>query len=116
MQKLKENSIIEVWNDEYINHPNIRENEDKDKIVVQCEHTHSNEFIVEVVEKPDKHEDECVKYLKEKLLNKESELLETKWEFNNIEEKLSYYKIVTIVLSVACALLAGTVTIFGLVI
>ena len=50
MVKTREDSRIEIWSDKYINTINIRQNIDKTAVVIQAEHGHGENYIVEVID------------------------------------------------------------------
>lgn len=52
MTKTYDFSIIEIWTRDYINFPDSREEQDKNKVVVQCEPGSATtmDYIVEVVD------------------------------------------------------------------
>lgn len=55
MRKLYPNSRMEIWDAEYINHPEKRLEEDKNVEIVQVERgTVGVDYIVEIVEKAEK--------------------------------------------------------------
>ena len=54
MKKTHKNSRIEVWNVYYINNDdNRRSITDRDVVIVQVEHAHDDQYIVEIVDRED---------------------------------------------------------------
>lgn len=49
MQKERNDSVVEVWDRDYINFPNERNEEDKEAQIIQIEHGHEDDYIVEIV-------------------------------------------------------------------
>ena len=49
MRKERNDSVVEVWDRDYINFPNERNEEDKEAQIIQIEHGHEDDYIVEIV-------------------------------------------------------------------
>ena len=47
MKQTRNDSIIAVWTAGYLNYPETREEQDKDAIIMQVEHSKDDEYIVE---------------------------------------------------------------------
>lgn len=50
MRKLYPNSRIEIWDSDYINNTDRRQEVDREVDIVQIEHANNQSFIVEIVE------------------------------------------------------------------
>ena len=49
MRKERNDSVVEVWDRDYINFPDERNEEDKEAHIIQIEHGHEDDYIVEIV-------------------------------------------------------------------
>lgn len=51
MKKTRTDTILEVWEDWYINMPDKRNEDDKEARIIQIEHGNNDMYIVEVLRK-----------------------------------------------------------------
>ena len=49
MRKERNDSIVEVWDRDYVNFPDERNEEDKEAQIIQIEHGYEDDYIVEIV-------------------------------------------------------------------
>lgn len=47
MKQVRNDSVIAVWNRNYLNSPENRDEEDRNVIILQVEHSTGNDYIVE---------------------------------------------------------------------
>ena len=49
MRKERNDSIVEVWDRDYVNFPDKRNEEDREAQIIQIEHGYEDDYIVEIV-------------------------------------------------------------------